>query len=202
MSVQGLHTPKKALTTVVPGSIEDVAERENISVSQAFMRAELIALVDTSSSMMARDARGGEMTRYQAACDELAKVQACNPGKVAVVSFSSQARYCLGGVPLYDGGSTALDVALVYVAAADGIIEKFVVISDGEPNNERNALDVAAGFRSPIHCIYTGPEGGTGQDFLRRLAEKCRGTYNVSHAADLLADNVQLLLAQRAGGRP
>ena len=75
---------------------------------------------------------------------------------------------------------------------------RFVIISDGEPDSEAEALDVASEFESRIDCVYIGPEFGNGRDFLERLAEISGGTYSKSKAPGLLAENVTLLLGATA----
>ena len=51
------------------------------------------------------------------------------------------------------------------------------LISDGEPDDEAAALAAARRFPAAVNVFYCGPEGGPGQDFLRRLAQATGGQY-------------------------
>ena len=71
----------------------------------------------------------------------------------------------------------------------------FFVISDGEPDDERGALKVAAQYTNVINGIYVGPEDRpTGRDFLKKLAEASGGQVVTADRAKELADKVTLLL--------
>lgn len=62
---------ERTQTQVVKGSLSDVAKATGASLAETFLSADVIVLVDTSSSMEAHDAPGG-LSRYDAACKELA----------------------------------------------------------------------------------------------------------------------------------
>ncbi len=81
-----------------------------------------------------------------------------------------------------------------YVQLADGLDIKFILISDGEPNEERATLNLAKQFKSKIHTVYIGPETGSGRKFLERLAEATGGASIKSDAPGLLKDPVERLL--------
>jgi Mg-chelatase subunit ChlD len=180
-------------TSLVVGSIAAVAQRDSTSIAEAFLGAEIIAIVDVSGSMRARDSRGGR-SRYEVACDELAKLQEANPGQIAVVAFSDTAQFAPAGVPAFLGGGTGLAAALRFVAVADGTV-RFVVISDGQPDCEEEALRVAKSLTSPLDCVYVGPESErSGADFLRRLAQAHGGRYAVASKAAELASTVETLM--------
>ncbi len=180
-------------TAIVKGSLQSVAEQSNASIAESFMGCDTLVIVDVSGSMAERDARGGR-ERYQVACDELKRLQQSLPGKVGVVAFSTYPEFAPGGMPNFQGGGTNLTAALEFVRVADGTV-KFVVISDGEPNDERSALAIARSFTSKIDTVYVGPESDRrGADFLRRLAEASGGRYVVAEKADQLADQVQRLM--------
>ncbi len=181
-------------TQIVPGSLSDIATKSNTSIAESFMSADVIILVDVSGSMGARDAAAGQQ-RYSVACDELARLQRALPGKVAVVAFSDRAHFAPGGVPPFESGGTDLAGALRFVQVADGLV-KFVVISDGQPNDERAALDVARQFKSRIDVVFVGPEDdyAGGQRFLERLTAASGGTFITSDRAHELATKVERLL--------
>lgn len=177
---------------VVVGSLGAIAERTGQSIAVTFMSAEIIAVVDVSGSMETQDARESQ-TRYTVACQELTALQAKHPGEVAVVSFSYGVQFCPGGVPIFEGGSTDLAAALQFVKVADGTV-RFVVISDGQPNDTGAALAVARMFTSRIDTVYVGPEGGHGAKFLRRLSEAAGGRHVTTDVGQLCSQVEQLLL--------
>lgn len=162
--------------SIVKGSITQVAKATGKSIPEIFQTVELIAFVDTSGSMDAPDSRGGK-TRYQVACEDLRTVQEQHPGKVAVFSFSSYTKFCPSGVPVNQREGTLIATALNAGKPADipgGM--KFVLISDGEPLDEQEALAVAKTYNNPISTIYVGPETDHGgRDFLARLAKASGG---------------------------
>lgn len=187
---------KTALVTV-PGSLQAQADATGASLAETFLSCEAIVIVDVSGSMNARDARGGR-SRYDVACAELARLQADIPGKLGVIAFSTYPQFCPGGKPVYQGGGTDLAAALEEAHLADGCGIRFMVISDGEPNDEQRALAVAGRFQSRIDCIYIGPEGGPGSDFLRRLAAASGGQSVTAAQARQLAGTVERLLLASA----
>jgi hypothetical protein len=193
--------------SIVPGSLQAIATASGGSLAEAFTSADHVVIVDTSASMGQVDSTparsinegrksGARMSRYQRACDELAKLQATLPGKVAVISFSSHAEFCPSGVPTNLGMSTGLAEALAFARVADGCDMTFTVISDGEPDDEEAALAEAKRFTSHISTIFIGPQFGNGEAFLKRLAAASGGQAMQAHQAqDLAAKTQQLLLA-------
>ena len=186
-----------AHTNIVPGSLTAMSRQNGRSLAESFLSADCIVIVDVSASMSSRDARGS-LSRYDVACDELAKLQNSLPGKIAVVSFSDAPQFAPGGQPTFAGASTDLTTALRFVYPADGTV-KFVVISDGQPNDEATALAIAKTFTSKIDVIHIGPETDTsGRDFMRRLAGASGGQFVTAKKAQKLAQTVQTLML--AGG--
>ncbi len=178
---------------VVKGSIRAVAESAGESIALAFLSADIVCIVDVSGSMSMCDSRGGK-ARYDVACSELAQLQVDNPGKIAVIAFSNDTRFCPGGVPVYIGGGTDLASALRFAQVADGTV-RFIVISDGEPNDEDEALRVARQFTSKLDTVFVGPESERrGAEFLKKLAAACGGQHVTAKYADKLADRVQTLM--------
>lgn len=190
----------QAPTTLVRGSLSDMAARQNVSLAESFLSADAIVLADISDSMLdldaGRHADGTAMSRHQRAAQELASLQESLPGKVVVVAFASQPRFCPGGSLPVPNGTTNLTEALKFVAVADGTVD-FIVISDGEPDNEESALEVASKFESKISTVYVGPEGGAGREFLKKLAQKSGGVHEVAQGALRLSNTMkQLILPQ------
>lgn len=180
----------------VKGSLASVAKQTGITVAEAFMSAKLVVLVDTSASMSSDDAPGGQ-SRYRAACNELAKLQAQNPGAVAVFSFSSVARFCPNGIPDFQQECTDVLTALRAIKKADGLLE-ICLISDGQPTcDEGECLAYAAKFKSRISTIFVGPEDGPGREFLQKLALASGGQHWQQSAQELgqLSATVAGLLA-------
>lgn len=173
--------------SLVPGSLQAISQQAGQSLAESFLSADAIVIVDTSGSMSGRP--------YEQACEELRKLQASLPGQVAVISFSDRPVFCPGGVPHYSGGGTNLARALAFIHVADGCEMRFVVISDGYPDDAQAALREAGKFTSRIDTVYIGPEGGPGADFLRKLAAASGGQYSKNEIKELAKRVERLLLA-------
>jgi hypothetical protein len=186
--------PSQAL---VPGSLGAVAKQNNMSIAESFLSVDALVVVDTSGSMGAMDAPGGQ-ERYQAACSELRNLQATLPGKIGVISFSDSPVFCPGGVPHFLGAGTNLASALRFVHAADGLDIRFIVVSDGAPDSPEDALKAARQFKSKIDVIYVGPENGHGARFLAQLAAATGGQQVTADRVANLSTTVQHLLTTRA----
>jgi Mg-chelatase subunit ChlD len=181
--------------SIVQGSLAAVAKQEGQSLAESFLSADAVIIVDTSGSMDARDVPGkADQSRYRVACDELARLQAELPGKVAVVAFSSTVQFVWGGQPPFLNGGTDMAEALRFVKPADGCGMRLVLISDGEPNDPDATMQVAKGFASPIDCVFVGPPGSRGANFLKQLSAATGGTHH-TRTIPQLAETVRGLLA-------
>lgn len=179
---------------IIPGSLGAVAKAQNQSIAESFVNSSAIIIVDTSSSMAACDSRGGK-SRYDVACEELRILQMNLPGKLALLSFSDDVIFCPNGIPFDYGSMTDLAKALKFAKMGDlasGM--RFIVISDGEPNSEEEALKVATTYRNRIDSIFVGPEGSSGASFLKRLAKASGGQTVTADRVKELAASVQKLL--------
>ena len=181
--------------SIVVGSLGALSKNSNLSLAESFMSAELILLVDTSGSMNTHDSAGGR-SRYDQAVTELTSLQAHMPGKIAVVAFSSDVQFCPSGIPYNFGGGTDLVKGLRFIHQADSIPGmKFILVSDGQPDDPSEALRVARTFKNHIDVIYVGngrhPDG---REFLERLAKATGGQSVTAEAAKQLAASVQTLL--------
>lgn len=194
-------------TTLIPGSLGAIAARDGQSLAESFLSADLIVLIDTSSSMEERDVPPADMPefggkagaarqRYAVACEELKRAQASAPGRIAVVSFASFAQFCPGGIPPKPMGGTNLHHALEFVQPADGTV-KYLVISDGSPTSPDECLTLARSFASTIDTVYVGPKGDSGEDFMRRLAQAGGGAHHAKRLPELAATIAGLLPAGR-----
>lgn len=183
-----------ATAAIVPGSLAQVARTDRMSLAEAFVYANSVVIIDVSASMSTHDSRGGQ-TRYEVACAELAQLQQHNRGKIAVLAFSDRCIFVPGGVPPLLHGSTDLANALRFARTADTGTVRFVLISDGEPNSEEEALAEAGRYRGRIDVIYVGPEERpAGREFLERLARVRQGALVTADRAQELAAKTQWLL--------
>lgn len=181
-------------TALVKGSLGAVAKDTGHSLAHTFVNADVVVLVDTSGSMGTPDSRAGQ-TRYDVACEELATLQDNLPGKIAVISFSDRTMFCPDGIPFNLRGGTDLAGALRFARVADVPGMRFIILSDGEPDEPQAALREAAKYRAQIDVIYVGSETSPlGRDYLTQLARLSGGTTVTAETAKQLASTVQLLL--------
>lgn len=178
----------------VKGSLQSIANKQAITIAQAFVDAEIIVLLDVSVSMTAQDGYPYNLdSRHRKACNQLAMLQKDNPGKVALVCFDDRQTFEASGIGRQPHGSTDIAGALSFVWKADNTGMKFVLISDGEPDDEESAIAMAQQFKSKIDCIYIGPENGSGANFLKRLSDATGGKFSNSGIAGIgrLSQTVQ-----------
>lgn len=181
-------------TALIPGSLSALARRSGASLAETFVNADVVVLVDVSGSMRTNDSRGSR-SRYEVAIGELANLQNANPGKLAILGFANTTIFYPSGEPALLGGSTDLAGALQFARVADTGDMRFVIISDGEPNSEADALREAARYQGRIDVVYVGPEDhAAGRDFLTRLARSRGGQTVTADRACELATKTQLLL--------
>jgi hypothetical protein len=188
----------KSDNALAKGSIKDVAQAEGISLAEAFLGADYVVLLDVSGSMGERDAGNeGREKRHDVAERELRNLQEKYPGKLALVCFSTDVKFCPAGVPDRMDLLTDVAAALRFVHAVDETVE-FFLISDGAPNNEREALEEAEKFKSAIHTIYIGPDWDyAGKEFLSRISKVSGGrNVNASKIAELTSPLEKILLLQ------
>lgn len=179
---------------IIPGSLGAISAKTGASLAESFVNADAIIIVDTSGSMASEDLNDGK-TRYQRACDELAMLQNSLPGKIAVLAFSGSTIFCPSGKPFRFGGGTDLKGALKFAKVADIPGMRFIVISDGQPDDAEGALQIAKTYKNKIDVIYVGPEQHpTGRDFLLRLARASGGELVTADRAQNLLNAAQTLL--------
>lgn len=183
-------------TQLVPGSISAIAQAQNKSIAETFMNADCIVIVDTSGSMGQHDSRGGQ-SRYDVACAELAQLQAGLPGKIAVIAFSNGVQFCPSGVPYNFGCGTDMAQALQFAKIADIPGMRFILISDGQPDEPSPTLSIAKQYKNKIDVIYVGPESDPGgRVFLEQLAAATGGQAITVDCAKELQQGITLLLGQ------
>lgn len=182
---------------IVAGSISSISQKSGKSLAETFMSADVIVIVDTSGSMNSFDSRGG-LSRYEVACQELSMLQRSLPGKIAVIGFSDSTEFCPGGLPRMQGGGTDMAKALQFVKIADLPGMRFILISDGEPDDEGETLRIAKTFSNHIDVVFVGPENNPyGRNFLNRLAATTGGKSVTADRAKELAASVTQLLLER-----
>jgi len=186
---------------IVPGSLQAIAQQQGMSLAESFVQAAAVVVVDVSGSMAAQDAPGGK-SRYEAMLAELAALQANLPGKVAVVAFSDRPMFVPGGQPPLLGGTTDMAAALRFVKVADVPGMRFVLISDGEPKDPGETLQVARTFQQRIDGVYVGPEARDGgRAFLEQLTRASGGQTLTAALVKNLALETQRLLMLGDGQR-
>lgn len=183
------------MNAMIPGSIQAIAAQSGRSIAETFMNADVIVIVDTSGSMKTHDSRGNR-SRYDVACEELAELQRTMPGRIAVIAFSGTAVFCPSGKPTLFGGGTNLEAALRYAKISDLDGVRFIVISDGQPDDPDAALRIAKTYRNKIDTIYVGSESyPSGREFLEQLARMSGGqSLTADRAQNLLQATTTLLL--------
>ncbi len=166
--------------SIVPGSVADLARQNGGRIAPP----SVIIVFDHSGSTEEMDARlldGSRASRWSAGCEQLALIQARMPGKIAVLAFADVVTPCPGGVPPEPTGFTDLALALRMARQADTGAVRFVVISDGQPNDKGTALDLARAFVGQIDAVLVG-EGAAWEreqsaNFMQELALVGRGTF-------------------------
>ena len=185
------------MNALVPGSLAAIAAKNKASLAESFLNVDALVMIDMSGSMSMGDGPGG-MTRFAAAEAELVRLQEAYPGKIGVIAFSDNAQFCPTGRPPRLSGGTNMVAALQMAIPVDGTGVRFILISDGQPDDERKTLEMARRFTSRIDTVYIGPEDGWltgGRDFLQRLAKATGGQSLQGEAPGLLAAQVVKLLA-------
>lgn len=183
---------------IATGSIEDIANQSNASIAETFIGADAVVLIDTSSSMTANDSRDGQ-SRYDVAVNELQDLQKTMSGKIAVLSFADNCYFCPNGIPHRPNGMTNLLSTLEMAKIADVANMRFILISDGQPNDRRQCVSMASTFSNRIDCIYVGPEHDqVAQDCLNEIATASGGVSSTSICVNELSSDIQLLLIASA----
>jgi hypothetical protein len=135
-----------------------------------------VLLCDTSTSMCAIDTPGGVKRRI----DHLAEVLAGVLSKVRVahlLTFDTYVRELPLGTQIQiepPSGSTALHLALDFVAELPGEISQLILLTDGSPDKDVLALAAMQRLQRVrpmlVRAYYVGAEGDReAMDFLQRL---------------------------------
>lgn len=179
---------------IVKGSLQESQKNRNVTFAEAFLSVDALIIVDISASMATRDVvvEGTTRSRWDEANVQLARVQRRFPGKLAVVAFSDNAEFCPAGVLPPIKGGTNLHGALEFVKPAAGCGLKFIVASDGEPDDPAGTLSYAKTLGNKIDTIHIG-SSEKGRKFLEELAAAAGGK-SIDKGVELLEESVTKLL--------
>jgi len=171
---------------LIKGSVGYVAKERSIPLPAVLSAVEVVILVDTSGSM------GGDKIRH--ARKAMEDIQGRNSGKCGIIHFGSTAEWLFHGILPAAGGSTNLAKALSLAKDMDGLV-KYIVISDGYPDNPDRALAIAKTYSSQIDTIFIGDDRDTaGKNFLLSLSRVSSGrSLGVRDVANLSSDVQRLL---------
>lgn len=187
---------------IAVGSVADLAQKRSESIENMFFNGvEIIVILDSSASMGRQDAKG-EVSRISVATNELQILQNDNPGLIGLIEFSDDVSFCPSGVPKFLRGQTDMAKALNFILPTDDCDFTFVLVSDGEPDDEEETLIVAQKFIDPIHTIYCGPKTSrAGQKFLETLSNLTGGKHNYQGIGELAKPIQNLLTAKTGAGQ-
>ena len=153
-------------------------------------RGQSIILADISASMGSY--ANGDRRKIDILREAIAAVTQNSPARLFVFSKSVRAVHA---IPEPEN-NTALAPALLHVQQFDPGVT--LVISDGQPDNAKDALDVARTFRGAIDVLYIGPESDAKAiAFMRQLAAAAGGEVRVHDLAKL--GNTRQLIGHIAG---
>jgi Mg-chelatase subunit ChlD len=104
--------------------------------------------------------------------------------------------FCPNGQPHNFQAGTDLAKALEFAKVADVSGMRFILISDGEPDDRSAAMRIASTYRNRIDIIYVGSETSSrGRDFMSELARLSGGIAVTSDSVKGLSQKTQMLLA-------
>lgn len=157
------------------------------------------ALVMDLSGSMSTFMRNGK-TRRDGLAEAVAEI--LREAKPVLIAFGGMEDIrIVGQVPAHPEGGTPLAEAIEFAGAR--LHEHIVVLSDGEPNHEENALHAARNFKGRIDVIFVGDPGGPGERFLKELAALTGGTSftgDLSKPKELSSGVIGLLAAGTPSG--
>jgi Mg-chelatase subunit ChlD len=142
---------------------------EKLDLHKEDVRKKRLFLLDISGSM---DDKIGEKRKI----DHLRDVMIKYPD-AKILCFSSGISKVSDTQSIPDpGGSTNLGRALKYI---DGSVvekpERIILVSDGEPDDERDALEQAKNLSLPIDIIFIGEKESKGYRFMHQLSSATGG---------------------------
>lgn len=179
-------TPVDAATALVRGQAAMAKLNASLAKSSLddFLKAgtrRSVLLVDASDSMASRVRSGARrIDRLRAVVADLRETH-----PVPIVAFG--VRRAVNQVEVVDSvpepsGSTPLDAGIAF-SHQQGATH-IVLVTDGEPNNEREAYEAAAQFGGPIDVFYIGDGNDRGSRFAAELARRTGGTAHLTDLAE------------------
>lgn len=184
--------------SLAQGSIYDVARSRGEQPEDVLAEADVVVMLDESSSMAAPVGQG--KSRHDEAVEALRQIQRTFPGRVILITFANSARFHWNGLPSSPAGSTQMDLALDLASQFKEMDMKFYLISDGQPNDKALALEVVNLHfqKDPIHTIFIGSDTDRqGMEFLQELSAKTGGRAAGKVEPELLGETVTLMLTGR-----
>lgn len=172
-----------------------------IIAARADVKRQVVILADTSGSMDNHDAGGG-MRRIDALQAVLTTLRVKHP-RIRLFAFSTHLAPCVDGMLPPPSGGTNLGRALRDVLIHLNQHSILILISDGEPDSEQDALQAAGGIPCRLEVFYVGPEGGPGSAFLAKLAASVGGGFSSTPLSQSkqLEEKVEKILSLPPGGR-
>lgn len=161
----------------------------------------IVILCDTSGSMSQVDAIGGRR-RIDALQSVLNSLRKKHP-RIRLFSFADTLTPCDAGILPPPAGGTNLGLALENVVVYLNKHTVLILISDGEPDSETDALQAARQLPCRLEVFFVGPEGGAGSAFLAKLAASVGGGFSSTPLSQVrqLESKVEKILSLPPGGR-
>jgi len=133
----------------------------------------IVVLADVSGSMVEKDGGSREgKTRFQLLIDALNGL----PSSVTILAFSDAARQVRSIAEARPEGGTALHLAIEAAVRFSPI--RTVIISDGEPDSEPQALAAVEKLTGIVDVVYCGnPSNTHARTFLESLARAGAGGF-------------------------
>jgi len=137
-------------------------------------QSSLTLLLDCSGSM-------SEYVKGKSKFDALMEAIQDYP-RASYISFSESA--CLG-IETFPAGETNMAEAFrLCTTLPRSKRQTIIVISDGLPNSESQAIEEALKLATPVNIIYIGPGGDKGEEFMKKLAEITGGRQTTVNTKD------------------
>ena len=166
---------------VVPGSLQAEASKGK-SLAEVYSQTKLVILSDNSDSMAELDginSHNKHSARYEVRDEVLKKFESQYPGKIALLSFASEAHPCPGGLQDSPRGGTRFVTAfdLLDQLYIDG--QRVLLISDGEAfDNVDEMSRRAKRYSGKIDFAFAGSiRDEDGKKYLMALAKATGGNF-------------------------
>lgn len=176
MEQKNLVLTNKAVTTV-SNLRENLTKLKEVKQTVMQRKAEIVKegetllLLDASTSMDDHDSNGIPKMKT------LGKMIKTMPNADKIYFNSDVFNYGKRTDTPAPNGNTDLALAFEYIKSnCMNKYKKIILISDGEPFSEHEAIQAALELKQPINIIFIGIKGSTGEDFMKRLAQITGGT--------------------------